>query len=390
MDAQAFRESPAGRLVPTIREQLAFAPHPLPPKVDAATLAPLASIAEASMLLGELNGIGRSLPNPYLLVRPLQRREAVASSNIEGTYTSLSDLLLFEAGAEYASRPPDTREVYNYVAALEHAMRRLSELPVCLRLIREVHERLLRGLPKHRGSGIVPGEFKREQNWIGGRTIERSRFLPPPPQETAAAMDALEKYIQRENTKDLPPLIDLALIHYQFEAIHPFADGNGRVGRLLIPLILHERGVLPQPFLYMSPYFEDHRDEYIDRMFEVSRSGDWAAWVTFFLNGVSVSCRETILIVQRLQDLNVRYRTKAQQARSSALLTRLVDFLFEEPYFSIPRAQEILGITYKPTRNIVEKLIAEGVLAEVSLPTRPRYVMAPEVLDIINQRSDPS
>ena len=217
MDSAEFRDSPSGFLVPTTGEAKAFVPNPLPPSLQLDPLIGL--LTEATGYLGELRGIGRTLPNPYLLIRPFQRREAVASSIIEGTVTSLSDLLMLEAGADERERLPDTREVFNYVRALEHSLERLQELPVCIRLFNEAHSILLTGVRRHRGAVITPGEFKREQNWIGGESIADARFVPCPPHEVWPAMDQLEKYIQFETA--FPLLIRLALIHYQFETIHP-------------------------------------------------------------------------------------------------------------------------------------------------------------------------
>ena len=222
-----FAASPVGVIIPAVPGGYAFVPSVLPRQIDVGNLASL--LSEASMALGELKGIGRFMPNPYLLIRPLQKKEAVASSNIEGTFTNLSDLFLLEAGADEKGRPPDTREVMNYVRALEHAVARLTELPVCLRLMREIHEILLRGVRTQRGANITPGEFKTTQNWIGGPTIQSARFVPPPPLETVECLRELERFIHDDEALRLPPLIYSAMIHYQFETIHPFPDGNGRV-----------------------------------------------------------------------------------------------------------------------------------------------------------------
>jgi Fic family protein len=341
-------------------------------------------ISEASMQLGELKGIGRTLPNPYLLVRPLQKREAVASSNIEGTVTSLSDLFLFDAGADEKGRAPDTREVHNYVRALERAIARLPQLPVCLRLMREAHGILLDGVQKHRGANIIPGEFRADQNWIGGRTVALARYVPPPPAELANALDAFEKFIQSDHATLMPPVILLALIHYQFEAIHPFPDGNGRLGRLLLPLMLCEKGVIPQPLLYMSSYFEKHRDEYIDTLFNVSKNGDWESWISFFLKGVIEQCKDTIVRVQRLQDLHAIYRERLQRARASALVVRLVDNILESPFVTIPRAQSILGVSYRGAKMNVQKLIDAQILSDLGMDTRPKWFYAREVYSIIH------
>jgi Fic family protein len=379
-----FRQSPCGRVVPTIGGASAFVPDPLPPTVGLESLVPL--ISEASMRLGELNGIGRSLANPYILVRPFQRREAVASSGIEGTVTSLSELFLFEAGADERARPPDTREVFNYVRALEHSINRIEQIPVSLRLIREAHALLLEGVRRDHGAKIQPGEFRRDQNWIGGTTIQAARFVPPPPDLVDECLDAFEKFIHAPDKARIPPLIRLAMVHYQFETIHPFPDGNGRVGRLLIPLILYADGLLPQPLLYLSPYFERRYDEYIDRLYDVSRRGDWIGWFSFFLEGVVEQCRDTIARIQKLQDLHTRYRQKVQQVRSSALLLRLVDRVFEHPVMTIPQAKDLLDVTYPSAARNIQKLVEAHILAELDITQRPKFYMAHEVFEIIHEQ----
>lgn len=384
MNLDDFSASPSGSLAPTIQGAMAFVPDPLPPKL---VLEPvIATLTEAATRLGELSGVGRTLPNPYLLVRPFQRKEAVASSNIEGTVTSLSDLMLLEAGADERDRPPDTREVQNYVHALEHAIERLAQLPVCLRLIREIHTILLTGVRTHRGAEFSPGEFRADQNWIGGSLtqIERARFVPPPPNQVMPTLDALEKFIQSPPDPELPLLVRLALIHYQFETIHPFPDGNGRVGRLLIPLILCEQGGLSQPLLYMSTYFERNQDEYIDRLYEVSRSGDWLGWINFFLRGVSEQSIDTIVRARRLLDLQSAYHDRIPSNRASGNLHRLIDSVFEAPYFTIRAAGHHLNVTYAAARNNVEKLVAADILSEVQVRMRPKVFVAHEVFSIIH------
>lgn len=383
MSPDDFRDSPSGRLAPTIRGCWAFCPHPLPPPLD---LRPLVGpLTQAAHALGELSGLGHSMPNPYLLIRPFLRKEAVASSRIEGTVTSLTDLFLFEAGAEDAAHAPDAREVHNYVRALEYGLQRLDTLPVSLRLIRELHEILLSGVAVHRGAGITPGAFRRDQNWIGARQIKNARFVPPPPSEVMPALDALEKYIQAPDP-DLPLLVRLALVHYQFEAIHPFPDGNGRVGRLLLPLLLCEQEALSQPMLYLSNYFERHYQAYIDSMYEVSRSGAWASWIAFFLRGVESECRSAIAAAKALQRLQAAYHERIRQARSSALLGRLVDLLFEAPAITIPKAAETLGIAYNAAKNNIDRLVGEGILRETTGAARPRLFIAPEILDVLLDR----
>ena len=280
MDAERFRRSPSGRL-----EQVglgpatywAFFPNPLSPPLhwDSELVHML---SEAARALGQLAGLGRALPNPHLLIRPFIRREAVLSSRIEGTRTDLPLLYAYEAGQltlrglEPTAPEADTREVLNYVHALEYGLDRLHTLPISLRLLREVHEKLMQGV---RGEQATPGEFRRSQNWIGppGCTLNDATFVPPPPTELMDSLSAFESYLHGADS--LPPLVRLALIHYQFEAIHPFIDGNGRIGRLLITLLLVHWESLPLPLLYLSAYFERRRDEYYRLQLEVSASGSW-------------------------------------------------------------------------------------------------------------------
>ena len=380
MKPDDFRASPSGRLVPTIGGQWAFVPHPLPPALDPGPLLTLAS--EAAARLGELSGVGRTLPNPHLLIGPFRRREAVASSRIEGTITTLSDLFLYEAEA----REPiaqDAREVYNYVLALDHAIKRLNELPVSLRLIREVHHILLLDVGLQRGA-TQPGEFRTDQNWIAGVgvAIEDARFVPPPPQELMPALSAFEHYIHEPPPPNLPLLVRVALIHYQFEAIHPFPDGNGRAGRLLIPLLLMAAGALSQPLFYLSAYFEKHRQRYYELLLAVSRDGAWGEWIGFFLNGVIEQCADATARSDRLLALRDRYRDQVRQARESALLPQLIDHLFEAPIISIPSAARHLGVTYRAARGQVGRLVEAGILRALET-RRPRLYRADEIILIV-------
>lgn len=386
MDKNGFAKRATGRLVPTIGKRKAFVPHPLPP--ESFEIGPfLGELTRATQAVGELKGIGRTVSNPLLLIRPLQRREAVSSSSMEGTYTTLSDLFLFEAGAAESLGRSDNREVFNYVKALEKAIDSLEKLPISTRLIRKAHGRLLTGVAKHRGATVEAGELKRDQNWIGGSgRIDSARFIPAPPAETPDALHALMAFINREDRSDASPLIDAALAHYQFEAIHPFADGNGRVGRMLITLMLVENGTLPQPLLYMSPYLERHKDRYIDLMYAVSRDGRWSDWIAFFLEAIAISAGETIAVVVRLQDLHRKYREKFQTARRSALLLRIIDLAFERPVRSISNIASELEVTYAGAANNVKELLAYGVAEEVP-GAYPKLIRFPEVLASLQPES---
>ncbi|MBV8686742.1 MAG: Fic family protein [Alphaproteobacteria bacterium] len=381
MDRHGFAAAATGTLIPTIGGRKAFVPAQLPPALDVRHFLP--QLSRATQAVGELKGIGRSVPNPLLLIRPLQRREAVSSSSMEGTYTTLSDLFLFEAGAGEAATRGDNREVLNYVRALEGAITGLLTLPISSRLIRDAHRVLLTGVARHRGATVEPGELKRDQNWIGGSgRIDTARFIPAPPAETPRALDALMTYINREDRENASPLIDAALAHYQFEAIHPFADGNGRVGRMLITLMLIENGTLPQPLLYMSPFLERQKDRYIDLMYAVSREGAWEEWVAFFLEAVAASASETISVVERLQDLHQAYRDRFQTAQRSALRLRIIDLAFERPVRSISDIANALGISYGGALNNIKELVAQRVAEEVP-GTYPKLIRFPGVLEAL-------
>jgi Fic family protein len=361
MNPAEFRDSPTGRLVPTINGAMAFVPNPLPPpNLNLGSL--VGRIARATRRLGELSGVGETLPNPYLLITPFMRTEAVASSKIEGTVTTLPELFLFEAG-DSASPRNETKEVNNYTKALRLGLEQLDKLPVSSRLILSMHKVLMNDVDPGRGAHIIPGEFKRDQNWIGARLIENARYVPPPPSETADAMGFLEKFIHDDDS-DLPWLIKLALIHYQFEAIHPFPDGNGRIGRILIPLILCEKNEISQPLLYLSAYFEQNYEKYIDLMLAISRDGSWEPWINFFLEAVESSAIEALRMARVLQDLSADYRKRIQTARSSALLALLVDHLFDIPAVSIPNAADLLSISYNAAKNNIDKLVEVGILEE--------------------------
>ena len=381
MDPRSFSSSAPGKLVSTIMGQKAFNPDPLPPILD---LQPVQQVlSEADQKIGELRGIGRYLLNPYLLIRPLQRREAIASSNIEGTYTSLPELLMFESGLEDQPRAVDTLEVYNYTRALQRGIELLDQLPISNRLICETHKTMLQSLPRSRAGYVSPGVYRTDQNFIGrSKDISKSRFNPPPPPIHVDCMSDLEKFINTDDMSKLPLLIFTGLVHYQFETIHPFPDGNGRVGRLLIPLILKARGAMEQPLLYMSQYFEDNRDDYVDLMLSVSQQGRWIDWIQFFLVGVSSACDKTIDTIQKVKNLQEKYKERCQQARSSALLLQIVDSLFERIAITIPIVRDMTGTSYTAAQNNVRKLVEYGILKEAKGHIRPKFFFATELLDI--------
>lgn len=385
MDPADFAKSPSGRLVDTIAGQKAFLPNPLPPKLDLAPIHSLLSKADQS--LGELRGLVSFLSNPYILIRPLQRAEAIASSNIEGTYTSLADLLLMEAGLTDAAADIDAREVFNYIRALNHGVQLMESLPLSQRLILALHEVLMEGLPRARTGRRAPGVFRQEQNFIGRRgqkELARARFVPPPPPMHLDCLSDLERFMNREDMGGWPPLVFAALIHYQFETIHPFPDGNGRVGRLLIPISLTYHGVLTEPILFISPYIEENKELYIDLLYSVSARGAWLEWLEFFLNGVVHAAENANSKIKAINALREDYLRRCAQARSSANLIRIVDYLFERPVITIPDAQEITGTTYNAAKKNVEKLIEYEILAEPGHAGGPRTFFMTELLRVVD------
>ncbi|SES38162.1 Fic family protein [Rhizobium sp. NFR03] len=374
-----FLSTEAGSLVPTIGNQQAFVPAPLPPPLALADIA--TTVGEALQKLGELKGACRRLTNPYILVRPLQRNEALTSSAMEGTFTTDSHLLLAEAGLELES-DDSTKEVVNYLSALNTSLDLLRELPISHRVIKKAHEILLSGLSSQRGAQKRPGEYKRDQNWIGGRTIDAARYIPPPPAETQKCMDDLERYLNRETDYSaFNKLIDLALVHYQIEAIHPFADGNGRVGRMLISLMAVHNGLLDMPILYISPAMEHHKDEYIDKMYNVSTKGDWTGWVKFFTERICETCTSTITAIDRIISLQENFRLRATTASRSSNPLTIIDYLFERPVITVTEAADKLGVTYAAARSTIDKLIEIGIVVE--LPgLYPKAYYSPTIMQV--------
>jgi len=380
MDPEMFRESPTGRLVPTVEDAWAFVPHPLPPALTW-TSELVSALSQADRALGELAGLGHTLVNPNLLIRPFMRREAVLSSRIEGTQATLTDLYAYE-GQQLAlfEPPPDVQEVHNYVRALEYGLDRLHEFPLSLRLLREIHARLMEGV---RGEEMAPGEFRRRQNCIGPRgcALEDATFVPPPVAQMHQAVDAFEGFLHQPS--DLPPLVRLGLIHYQFEVIHPFLDGNGRVGRLFITLLLCAWGLLPEPLLYLSAYFVAHQQTYYDYLLNVSRRGAWEEWLIFFLRGVSEQSQDAVVHAGRLLDLREHYREQFQAAHAAARLLQVVDLLFDRPLLKVNQIAEALEVSFNSASQYVRQLEDAGALCEITGKARNRVYRADEVLDAI-------
>ncbi|WP_048646034.1 Fic family protein [Nitratireductor soli] len=377
MNLDLFSPDAPGRLIPTIQGATAFVPSPLPPKIDLAAV--FSEYGSAMAGIGMLNAKMAQLGNPKLIIRPLQRREALLSSAMEGTYTTSDELALFEIGADGATKA-DTKEVFNYVTALTHSVSLMRELPICHRLIREAHDKLLSGLSQQRGGHKRPGEYKHDQNWIGGVSPSQARFVPPPPAETVEAMNQLEAFINRDAPEDFPPLIEAALVHYQFETIHPFADGNGRVGRILIPLVLLSRGLIKDAVFYPSASLESKKDIYIDRMFDVSTKGDWTSWVRFFLKICQETCESSIEVVDKVLSLQLEYRERAMKEFRSNNVVILIDHLFSSPVVSTPIVMGLLNVTHRAARMTIGNLERIGVLEKMEGFNKPEYFVARPIL----------
>ena len=313
-------------------------------------------------------------------MRPFVRREAVLSSKIEGTQATLGELLAAEAGAVVECSPDDLREVGNYVVALEHGIRRLRKLPLSVRLIRELHEKLMEGA---RGKHAAPGLFRKTQNWIGkpGSTLATATFIPPPPGEVEPRLAAWEKFVHES---DLPPLVTIALAHYQFEAIHPFLDGNGRVGRLLITLFLIERKILPAPLLYLSAFFEASRRDYYGGLRGVSDRGAWEDWLECFLQGIARMSEDALNRATRINNLLAEWRGKlAGQSTNTPL--RVVGLLAANPFLTITGAAGQLKLAFTTAQRAIERLEHNGIVQTVSDAKRDRVYCARALLQILEE-----
>ena len=380
MRQEDFQPNAPGQIIQSTLGYWTFLPTPLPPSLNYNTRL-VSLLSEADRALGELAGAGRMLPNPHLLIRPFLRREAVLSSRIEGTITQLDELFLFEAEPDHLSHPSDAAEVRNYVIALEHGLSAVrADNPFNLQLLREVHRVLLSGV---RGAEKRPGEIRDRGVRIGGATLEDARFVPPCHTALRPLLDDFVQFLREE--RSLPIVVQLALMHYQFETIHPFNDGNGRVGRLLITLMLCERRVLPQPLLYLSAFFEKNRQEYYDRLLDVSRRSAWEEWIEFFARGVAEQSQDAIIRTSRLLDLSQQYRKEVAGEVKTAAALLLVDELFSSPYITINRACEAINVPFKTASTIVSKLEKMGILREITGQQRYRVYRADRIFELLEQ-----
>lgn len=366
------RSNRAGAYVLQPTGYRAFIPAPLPPNPPICPDQDLAVlVSRADRALGRLDGSIQTIPNPDLFVYMYVRKEAVLSCQIEGTQSSLQDILAAEAKILSPDRPQDVDEVVNYVRAMNYGLERLTNLPLSVRLIRETHGELLRGV---RGSHLTPGELRTSQNWIGpaGSTINTAAFVPPPPHEIAAALSNLEQYLHSDT--HLPLLIKIGIAHAQFETIHPFLDGNGRVGRLLVTFLLCEQNVLVKPVLYLSHYFKKHRQEYYDRLQAVRDAGDWEGWLAFFLRGVEDVSKQATETARRILALREDHRLMITDrlGRAAGNGHRVLEHLYRRPIVSVNEVQELIGTTYPAANELVARLTTLGIVSEFTGNARNR------------------
>jgi Fic family protein len=372
MAESALLSTRAGRFEAQPAGYRAFIPAPLPPDPALSMTGELPSLLSAAdRALGRLDGSVLTLPRPDLFVLMYVRKEAVLSSQIEGTQSSLQDLLAAEATLFDLAPPDDVGEVINYVRAMNHGLRRLPELPVSVRLIREIHAQLMQGA---RGGEVAPGELRTSQNWIGpgGATPATATFVPPPHQVVPGVLSDLERFLHAED--DVPPLVKIALAHVQFETIHPFLDGNGRIGRLLITFLLTERGILHKPVLYLSHYFKSRRQEYYDRLQAVRMRGDWEGWLAFFLRGVIEVAGEAAETSRRILSMREDHRAAVTEklGRAAANGHKVLDWLFDRPIVTVKDVQRMTGTTYAAANGLVSRLVEAGVLSEMTGYARNR------------------
>ena len=376
MNRENFHASQAGQVVLAPGGYWAFIPAPLPPKIDYDP-GLVVALSRADAALSELSGLGRYMINPHLLIASYIRKEAVLSSRIEGTRAGIADLLIDDLESPNNHKDDDIKEVQNYITALEYGIERLNSLPLSLRLVREIHARLMEGV---RGGNAAPGEFRRSQNWIGpaGSTLVDATYVPPPPSEMTDCLGNWEMFLQESGS--FPELIQCAILHAQFEAIHPFLDGNGRIGRLLITLFLIERGRLSQPLLYLSAYIEAHRQEYYDLLQRISTEGDWSSWFHYFLYGVEETCRQAVRQAGALMELREQLH---REMRNKPKAATLIDPLFVNPYMTVSRAAELLSVSLPTARQAIQTLEESGILQEVTGRAWGKIYVESQILSLI-------
>ncbi|MBX9743357.1 MAG: Fic family protein [Chthoniobacterales bacterium] len=374
-----IKKSPSGKVVKLSTGYNAFVPNVLPPQIEWNTSL-ITALSRADHLLGKLAQEGNKLPNPFLLMRPFIAREAVLSSKIEGTQATLGEILAEEAGSTTDRAPDDLQEVKNYIEALDYGMKRLDKLPLSLRLLREIHSHLMKGV---RGAHATPGEFRHTQNWIGtpGCTLTTAKYVPPPPEELMKALCDFESFLHDQT---LPPLVHIALCHYQFEAIHPFLDGNGRVGRLLIPLLLIQRKILPIPILYLSAFFEATRYEYYRQLLNLSSHGTWNDWLTYFINGVALQTEDVLSRAERINQIIMKWKITVG-GDASGILQQMITHFAKNPYFTAKVGMKKFDCAFSTIQRAIMKLEKWKMISKISTGKRDRVYCAQEILAILEE-----
>ncbi len=378
MRPDAFTSTERGRVRKTPEGYWAFVPAAAPRRLSLSDEV-VKLLDEATGAVHRLGGVGRLIPNPHLLIGPHLRLEAVLSSRIEGTKTDVGQLLRFEAGqVPSADAADDATEVTNYIVAMEHGLTRVRDgFPISVRLFREMHELLLQGA---RGEHRRPGELRKSPVWLGGATLDDAVFVPPPPDDMRDALSDLEKFLHES---DLPLLVQLAIAHYQFEVIHPFLDGNGRIGRLMIPLMLVLRDALPQPLLYLSAFFEQHRSEYHDHLLITSQRGDLMPWIAFFLRGVRQQARDSEERTVRLVELQHQLRNQLLDEGRPNSVIRLAEQLFAAPVVTAARVEAMIDVTRPTAQAAIDALVERGDLTEITGRTRGRVYEAGAIFEAV-------
>ena len=371
-------KKPSGKFIKCTGYE-SFVPDSLPPEINW-TVQLIRSLSDADRLIGQLSGEGKQLPNPHLLMRPFVKREAVLSSRIEGTQATLGELLANDAGASVDRNPDDLKEVGNYVKALEHGIQRLESLPLSLRLVREIHEKLMEGA---RGDFATPGEFRKSQNWIGpaGCTLQNATWIPPSPDNLMNCLGEWETFLHNTN---VPPLVQAGLLHYHFEAIHPFLDGNGRVGRLLIILFLIERKVLASPLLYLSAFFEATRNEYYARLLAVSQNSEWDLWLEYFLNGIARMSEDALSRAERINLLIQNWREQIA-GQKPKILFDVIGLLAENPFWTTKKIAERLSVAFTTAQRAITLLQEKQIISQIDQAQRDRVFCATAIMDILDE-----
>lgn len=374
-----IKNSSSGQVVKTLAGYKTFIPNSLPPQIEWSN--DLAnSLSRADYIVGMLSREGSKLPNPHLLMRPFIMKEAVLSSKIEGTRATLGEVLAHDVGVDVERSPHELQEIQNYIVALDYGIERLKDFPLSLRVIKELHEKLMRGV---RGDHATPGEFRRSQNWIGapGCTLNTAKYIPPAPEYLMSCLGDFEAFL---HDATLPSLIHIALCHYQFEAIHPFLDGNGRVGRLLISLLLIEKKILPSPLLYLSAFFEATRDEYYKQLYTVSSQGSWSSWLIYFLNGVAIQSSDVLSRAERINNLIINWQILVG-SRSDGITQDVVKYLAVNPYITAKKIALMMNVAFTTAQRAIEKLQTLQIIAQVSSGKRDRVYCAVQILSILEE-----